>query len=403
MAAKSFTYIAMDRRGERQTGSLSATTEAQARDQLTRQGLLVEHVSEAAPPATRSIFQKNVAGPLVGKVPYDHLSGFFRQLAAMHRAGVPLVQALDTLAKGTRHNKLRAVVEAMRARVVSGGKISEVMDEYPEVFSALQVALVKAGEHGGVLDKSLDQVNEYLQREIKLRNQIKSYTFYPKLLLAVAAITVIVANIIIAVIASQTGGPRMFLEMPFLQPGVLMWLVPALVGAFLFFRLGVHNPKLLPAIHKFFLGIPYFGHTLHMLAMAKFGRAFAALYAGGVPMGNSIRLAADSSGNEHIRQSIYPAAGKIEEGAGVAKSMAETGAFTDVALEMAATGEQTGNLDGMLDHMAAYYEGESEVRVEKSAKTTATVVLIIVLLLVAYGIMMFWINYFGGIVEMAGE
>lgn len=403
MAAKSFTYIAMDRRGERQTGSLSATTEAQARDQLTRQGLLVEHVSEAAPPAARSTFQKNVAGPLVGKVPYDDLSAFFRQLAAMHRAGVPLVQSLDTLAKSTRHNKLRTVVEAMRAKVAEGGRISETMDEYPEVFSALQVALIKAGEQGGVLDKSLDQVNEYLQREIKLRNQIKAFTFYPKLLLAVTAIIVIAANLIIAAIASKTGGPRMFLEMPFLQPGVLMWLVPALVCIYLFFRLGVHSPKLLPGIHRFFLGIPYFGHTLHMLAMAKFGRAFAALYAGGVPMGRSIRLAADSSGNEHIRQSIYPAAGKIEEGAGVAKTLAETGAFTDVALEMTATGEQTGNLDGMLDHMATYYEGEAEVRVEKSAKTTAMIVLIFALLLVAYGIINFWTGYFGTIFEMAGE
>ncbi len=402
---RQFTYVAVDSSGARKTGVVSAASENQARDQLAQRGLLVELVQEGKSESERSTFATQVAGPLIGKVSYEHQLTFFRQLASMHKAGVPLVQSLDTLARSTRSGKLRQVIEDMRAHVLEGKNISEAMEKYPEVFSALQVNLIRAGEQGGVLERSLAQLTDYLEREIRLRNEINSKTFYPKLLIVVSLLIIVGANFAIGYFASGSGGPAMFLESPLLNPHVLVWLVPLAVISFLFFRYGPQNPKIRRNLHQFYLAIPYFGSTIRMLAMAKFGRAFAALYSGGVPIARSVQLAADASGNEYLREQIYPAAEKIQEGRPIAESFAQTGAFTEIAIDMAATGEHTGNLDSMFDHMAQQYEDEADVRLDKSCKTLGVLILILALMIVGYSVIKFWMGYFGasGLQQAAGQ
>ena len=241
---RQFTYVAIDKAGARKTGIVNAASENQARDELARLGLLVEVVREGKADEERSTFATQIAGPLIGKVSYEHQLTFFRQLASMHKAGVPLVQSLDTLAKSTRSGKLKQVIEDMRSHVLEGKNISEAMEKYPEVFSPLQVNLIRAGEQGGVLERSLVQLTDYLQREIRLRNEIKTKTFYPKVLIAVSVLIIVGANFVIGYFASTSGGPAMFLESPLLNPRVLAWLIPLVIILFLFFRYGPQNPKI---------------------------------------------------------------------------------------------------------------------------------------------------------------
>lgn len=400
MSTRTFTYIAVDTQGARQTGVVQGLSEGHAREQLAKRGLLVEFVREGTSESPeRSTFVKHVAAPLVGRVGYEAQLSFFRQLASMHKAGVPLVQALDTLSQSSKHVKLRKVIADLRDTVLEGKMISEGMEKYPEVFSSLQVNLVRAGEQGGVLDHSLVHLNAYLQREVRLRNEIKSKTFYPKLLIAVAVLIIVGANMLITYFSSHTGGPQFLLESPLTNPKVLAWLIPTIVVLWLFFRYGPVNDRVRRNLHAFYIYIPYFGQTLHMLAMAKFGRAFSALYSGGVQIGKSIQLAADACGNDYLREKIYPSAQWIQEGRGIAESFDKTGAFTLVALDMASTGEHTGNLDAMFGHMAEQYEEEADVRLEKSTKVLSVVVLIIALVLVAYTVIRWYMNYFGIMLE----
>ena len=402
MPTKTYTYVATDPNGTRLTGLMEAQSIGQARDRLSKLGYKVDSVQEgAAAKRERSAFVKQVGAPLVGKVSYEAQLTFFRQLASMHKSGVSLIQSLDTLAKQTRHAKLRYVVNDIRRHVLEGRLMSEAMDKYPEVFSPLQVNLVRAGEQGGVLDRSLHQISDYLAHEVELRNLIKSATFYPKVLIVMSILIVPSANSAVNYFASASGGPRLPLINPLTNPAVLIWVIPLLVLAFLFLRIALQQPKVKFAWDLMLISLPYLGHTLRILCMAKFGRAFAALYASGVPIARAIQLSADACGNEYIRWRIHPAAMRIQEGEGIADSFRKTRAFTQMALDMCYTGEQTDNLDGMFYNVADQYEDEAKVRVRKTSHIFAVLVLITVAMFIGYIVISFYLNYVS-LIESAG-
>ena len=137
--------------------------------------------------------------------------------------------------------------------------------------------------------------------------------------------------------------------------------------------------------------------------MAKFGRAFSALYSGGVPISQAILLSADSCGNEYIRWRIHPSVISIQEGKSITESLAKTGVFTQMALDMCATGEETGNLDAMCRHVADLYESEAHVRVKKSAHVFSVAVLIGIAILVAYIVLSFYLGYVQFVLGAMGE
>lgn len=386
---KHFGYVVIDSSGARKTGTIEALSERQARDNLAKEGYLVEVVNESR----EASFTKSLADPLIGGVSLENQLTFFRQLHAMIRAAVPLVQALDTLAESARSTKLRKVIEDIKSNVLTGRSMSESMEKYPEVFTPLYISMVRAGEEGGVLERSLAHLCDYMNREIKLRNEIKAKTFYPKLLVVIAILIIIVANTLIGYFSSSAGGPAMLLKSPLLNPRVLAWLLPVSIGLWLFFRYAPQSPGVRKSLHQMYLNIPYFGTTIHMLAMAKFGRAFSALVSAGVPINRAVVLSSEASGNDYLSDKISSSAKKIQEGRSIAQSFRETGAFTPVALDMAATGETSGNLDAMFAHMAEQYEDEADVRLDKSCKTLGVLVLLAAVAIVAYTIVTFWLSY----------
>jgi type II secretory pathway component PulF len=404
MPTKSFTYIALDKAGARRTGSLVAATETQVRERLTKQGFLVEFVGEgsqqavAAPaPVAVAATGSSVLGPFFSKVPYVDLSAFFRRLAGMLKSGISMHKALTSLEANTGNKRLSKAIAVMRERAADGRPLSDAMEEFPYIFSPLQTALVRAGEKGGTLDKNLEKLNDYLQREIQLRNTVRVQTLYPKLLLAVALFIVIATNTLITFIADKTGGPRMYLNLPFGS----IWLLVAVIVGFILLRFVDASPRLRPTWQKFLLSIPYFGSTIHMLAMAKFSRTFAALIGAGVSPQETIKLSAAACGNEYLSRQIMPAANSVSDGRSIALALANTGVFSDTVLEMLATGEQTGDMEGMLDHAADYYEAEGEARVQNSTKVAMVLVVLMIVLMVGYVIVSFWMNYVPRVTQYA--
>ena len=404
MPTKSFTYIALDKAGARQTGSLVAATETQVRERLTKQGFLVEFIGEgsqesAQSPAPVASGPKGspVLAPFFGKVPYVDLSGFFRRLASMLKSGISMHKALSSLETNTNNKRLRHAVTVMRAKAADGRPLAAAMEDFPYIFSPLQTALVRAGEKGGTLDKNLEKLNEYLQREIQLRNTIRIQTLYPKLLLGIALVIIVGTNTLISFIADKTGGPRMYLNLPFGS----LWLLIALAAGFVLLRFADASPRLRPIWHRFLLAVPFFGATVHMLAMAKFSRTFAALIGAGVSPQETIKLSAAACGNEYLRREITPAAESVSDGRSISVALANTGVFSDTVLEMLATGEQTGDMEGMLDHAADYYEGEGEARVQNSTKVAMVLVVLMIVLMVGYVIISFWMSYVPRVTQYA--
>ncbi|HZH98110.1 MAG TPA: type II secretion system F family protein, partial [Fimbriimonadaceae bacterium] len=304
-----FEYKATNPEGEQVSGTLLSADLVAAAAELGRRGFKVQHVGlaeSAGDPVPREFSAgaeaprenitdprppviTQVVAPLVGKVSLNQLLFFFRQLSTMLHAGVGIVQSLDTLAGQSSDPRFRPVVREISQHVREGRPISAGMQRYPEVFTPLMISIVRTGEEGGILDESLRQIAEYIQREIELRNLIRKATIYPKLVIGASIFIILAANAIVGAV-----GGSGFIFSP-LTIGVT-WVIlgPLIVLMFLFVRVGLAQPGVKYSYDQALLSIPVIGHTIQQFAMAKFGRSFAALYRAGVPIGKAVRLSADA-------------------------------------------------------------------------------------------------------------
>lgn len=300
-----------------------------------------------------------------------------------------MVQTLETLGRQTGNSILKSVLRELTEHAREGRPMSFGMQRYPEVFTPLMLSMVRVGEESGSLDSTLRYTADYIDREIKLRNLIRRQTMYPKVVIGASIVIILVANWIIA----GLGGKG--LSSPLTSPATWIVLAPLIAGMWLFVKLGLPNPRIKHDFDEFIHRIPYLGTTVKMMVMAKFGRALAALYRGGVPLHRATLLAADACGSEAIRARLYPVGKRLEQGESLTTTFAETGAVDGIVLDMIQTGESTGNLDQMLDKMADFYEDDSETRANAMAMILGVVCLLLVAAYVLYVLVTFYSGYFG--------
>lgn len=403
-----FEYSATNVEGSTVRGTLHGADLQSAAEALKRQGLEVHELSateiqmeqqpfQAPPTEARPAFATDFAGPLVGGAPLEALHFFFRQLGTMLKAGITPVQALDTLSRQTKSGKLKQVILEMRDHVRAGRPLSAGMARYPEVFSPLVLSLMKVAEEGGFVDEQASQISEYLQRDMELRNLIRRETFYPKAVIIASIVIILATNFIIRSLMVSGQG----LSSPLTTLTVWMWLCPLIIGFFLFMKLVFPRPDFQTFWHRFTMALPWIGPMIHGFAMAKFGRALGSLYKGGVPVGRAVTLAAQATGSEKIRRDVEPAGPMIEDGHGITDSLASTGAFSPIVLDMTRTGEMTGNLDQMLTKMAEFYEDEGQTRAKQAGTIWGVICFLAVALYVGYVVISFYTGYFGGIMSNA--
>lgn len=407
-----FEYRATDAQGCEQSGRLVARDRDDATRALASKGWRVEHVREASAHAALSAEPRQSAptgppppppigprpklltalvGPIFGKVGLPHLMFLFRQLSSMLGAGVGMVQSLETLSRQTRQPKLRSILLELRDHAQAGRPLSAGMQRYPEVFSPLMLSLIRAGEEGGMLERTLSDLAGYVESEIALRRMIRRETMYPKVVLAMSVLIVGGANLIIGAVAPQGSPFRLY--NPLNEPTTWMVLGPALLALFLFLRVGLQNPAIKRGWDLALSVLPGLSGTVRGFATAKFGRAFGALYRGGVPMHRAMLLAADACGNEHIRSRIYPGALRLQEGGTVSDALAQAGVFSPIVLDMVRTGETTGNLDQMLLKLSEYYEDEAATAAKRNAVILGVFVYLGVAAFVGYLVFSFYQGY----------
>ncbi len=424
-----FEYTAEQQNGETVSGRAFGTSLDQVSQQLAARGLSVTQIGvaasigdplaptrsterpkqfervqagvppdEAPPTHERSYLETSVLGPLFGKVKLENHLFFFRQAATMLDAGVPIVQTMTTLSGQMRDPKMKEIVTEVKEHVRAGRPISAGLQRYPEVFTPVMVSLIRAGEEGGFLDRALDETAQHVEREIELRNLYRRITFYPKLQIAASILIILIANAIISSIGTGTK-----LWSPLTTPATWIWLGPLLIFIFFFMRLGLANPRLKYQWDILMLRIPGYGKTMRELAMARFGRAFGALYRGGVPVAKALPMAADACGNEFLRSRMYPAYRQLEAGQGIHETFVATGAFNPIVLDMVHTGETTGNLDEMLQKMATYYEGEAATRSVQLGHIMGVAIGLCVAIYIGFIVINFWSGYGAGVTEAANK
>lgn len=406
-----FEYAGRDAQGQPIRGTaVGATLEAVAND-LSQRGVSVDTLRIAAapgdplqshppgaaqtlPPGAQAADIPN--GPAWRAVRLEDLHFFFRQLYAMMNAGVNPVAALQTLASQTRSSRLASALMDLRTQALAGKGLAVGMELHRDVFSPLMIAITRAGETGGFLVEAIRQIADYIERDIALRNRIRQVTFYPKLVIVASIVIILVTNAILASLGTQSR-----LSSPLTSVSTWLILAPLLIGVALFFRYPAKRRDVQAAIQQLVLRLPWFSSISHGFAMAKFGRAFGALYRAGVPMPEALRMAADACGNEALRIRILPAAQSLEAGLGVTEAFRRTGAFTPIALDMAAAGEATGSMDETLAKMAEYYEEEGKVRSEQTATVLGVVAFLIVAVYVATIVFGFYASRLQGLMDAA--
>jgi len=364
--AATYVYKVRDKAGRLVEGSLEAQNEQLVVSRLRDMGYVPLSVSrKSRSPLTMEInFGKKFE-------PKD-LVVFSRQLATMIDSGLSILRALAILAEQTESKAMAKVVAAMKVDIEQGLSFSQAVSRHPKIFPPLYVAMVRAGETGGVLDEVMTRLASTLEKQLELRAKIKSAMTYPIVVFAI--VVLIVAGMLLFVVPMFEG---MYKDMGGTLPlptrvliglsGILTkiwWLLAILIAGGVFaFRRWLATPAGRLRWDRFKLRVPIFGSLLQKTALARFSRTLAALIRSGVPIMESLDIVRETAGNAVVATALADARERVRLGESVSVALTND-VFPPMVVQMIAVGEETGAVDHMLEKIADFYDSEVESTVD---------------------------------------
>ena len=356
-----FEYEGKDKNGKLVRGEMRAGGEAMVSASLRRQGILITKVKKRRMSGGKAIKQKDIAV-------------FTRQLSTMMRAGVPLIQSFDIVARGSPNPRLTRLLTDIRSDVETGTSLSSAFRKHPLYFDALYCNLVEAGEAGGILEALLDRLAIYQEKTMAIKNKIKSALIYPIAVLVVAF--VVLAVIMIFVIPAFKDVFSSFgadLPAPTLVVIALSeffvkywYLIFGFLGGGIYFFMESwkRSEKMQRAMDRLLLRVPVFGDLVNKSAVARWTRTLSTMFAAGVPLVEALDSVGGASGNAVFADATVQIQKDVSTGAALTTSMQMTGVFPNMVLQMCAIGEESGSLDQMLGKAAEFYEDEVDEAVK---------------------------------------
>lgn len=322
-----------------------------------------------APPgeARRAALKLPFTLSLRRQVTEQQLLHFTQELSTLLGAGLPLDRSLSVLANLVEGEEFQKVVRHLLEGIRAGKSLAACAAEHAEAFPRLYVNMIRAGELGGILEGVLRHLADYLERSLRLKDDLKSALTYPVLLGAVAGLSLTVLFVYVipkfSIIFKDVGqalpwSTRLLMDFSYglSRHGwiALLMLVVGAVGLFFYIR----NPEGRLQWDRWRLKLWLLGDLLRKLEVARFARTLAALLRGGVPLLEALGTAHGVVGNQQIAQAISQVQSRVREGKGIAGPLADSGVFPDLALHMIAVGEETGRLEPMLATVADHYDQE---------------------------------------------
>ena len=295
------------------------------------------------------------------------LAIFTRQFSVMIDAGLPLVQCLEILGKQEPHKKFAFAILKTREDVEAGAALADAMKKHPKTFDALYSNMIAAGEAGGILDTILKRLAVYIEKNVKLKGDVKSAMIYPIAVIVIAALVVgAILWKVIPTFATLFAGLGAQLPLPTriviaMSDGVVAWgwLVVLSIFAFGWIIARYYStPGGRHAIDALLLKTPVLGNILRKVSVARFCRTLSTLLSSGVPILDGLDITARTSGNAIIEAAIQKTRSGIERGETVSGPLKETNVFPSMVVQMINVGETTGALDAMLSKIADFYEDE---------------------------------------------
>jgi type II secretory pathway component PulF len=421
-----FTYQARDLEGKDVSGIIEADDARGAANSLREQGLFTLHLaptmnarpatvvlpsgatqtggsftpghSPTNPPIRRIGEQSSVhIAPFLVSVPLPELAMMYRQMATLLEAGVPMVQSISTLSQQTRSGRLRSILADAAGVVSSGHPFSDAMAKYPNAFAPIQIELIRAGETGGLLETMCNRIADYLERELETRRKLKRETLYPKIVLFVAGLVILILSFV------KSGMGKSGVNLVVSQIGFAALVGAGAFGVWWLARYLNQYPALGAIWDRVKMLIPGAGDVARKYATARFARALAALYAGGVNLYRAVEIAARACGNRAIGEQILSYAPALNNGEGISGMLARSGLLSPLAIQMARTGEQTGALDTMMNKVADYLENEADTKAHQVAVVSGVIMLLIAACVVAYIVISFYVGMFSGIMQEGNQ
>jgi len=370
--------------GQPRTVTIKAANLAEARKLLRRRGIRAE---ELRPVSAGNTQDGNADGADTAGLKSIDLNRMFEKtpgvkekavfaskLAALVDAGVPIVRSLDLMATQQKLPMFKRALTKVSLDVNEGIALATALRQWPKVFDQLSIAMVEAGEAGGVLDEALKRLAKLLEDNAKLQNQIKGALGYPIAVLVIAILVFLGMTIFLiptfAGIFEDLGAElpaftRLLVDLSaLLRSSASLYAIGVILLAIWMLNrfYATHNGR--RTIDRLMLKLPLFGELILMTATAQFCRIFSSLTRAGVPILMSMEISSETAGNAIISDAILASRGMVQEGVLLSNALIRQKVLPDMALNMLAIGEETGEMDKMLSKVADFYEDEVSAMVK---------------------------------------
>ncbi len=349
-------YTALDAKSRKVKGKIRAEGYFELIGLLKSQRLSLTEYYEKAEEVKGKLRLKN-----------SELSDFSQELSSMISAGVPILRAVEIMAARDVKKPIRELYTAVYNELGAGSSFSGTLENQNEAFPPLFINICRSGEESGRLDLSLLKMAEYYRRAHRLDSRIKAATLYPKLLIVLMTVVVLVIFTLIL--------PRFFglfegVELPLITRIVIgfsdfivsRWYIVLSVVAvtFVLIKSALKNKKTQHYIDRMKLRIPVFGRIFKIIYTARFAQTFGSLYSSGLPVTSAMQISCPTVGNSYIEGQFGIAVDKLRGGETISDAIASIDGF-DVKLSLSITiGQESGSLDRMLEAVAADFEYEAE-------------------------------------------
>ncbi|MBW1247479.1 type II secretion system F family protein [Pseudomonas tolaasii] len=376
-ASTIYAWEGINRKGRRVAGQTAGQSLALIKAQLRQQGICPGRVYKKASPLPR------FAPPIK---PAD-IALFTRQLATLLRAGIPLLQAFDIIREGVDHRLLRELIQNLKQEIASGNNLSAALRKHPRHFDELYCNLIAAGEQAGALETLLERVAIHLEKSQRLKARIKKAMTYPAAVIVVAGVvsTVLLIHVVpqfqslFAGVDSKLPGFTLSVIAlsEFLQRAwwmIALGLGGGLVGVRQAFQ---HSRDLRLRVDAGLLIAPLAGTLLKKSAVARYARTLSTTFAAGVPLVQALDSVAGATGNGMFKQAIERMRHDVSTGMQLHQSMAATGLFPGMAIQMTAIGEESGTLDSMLEKVANHYEADVDNLVDNLTSLMEPLIMVV--------------------------
>lgn len=385
-----YRYKAISGDGQHLDGELEAGSRTAAVDRLRSVGHFPVSVAEAGGRGGGGWLTRDLFGGR--RVSSSEIAMLTRELAVMIQAGVPLDRALEILIDLGKRDGVKRLVGRVLDRVKGGAALADALAAQGGAFSPFYASMVRAGEAGATLDVVLGRLADFMERSEALRQNVRSALVYPTIVLVVAGLSV---TFLLTVVLPQfrplfedAGAALPLSTQVMLAAGDALkahwWLMAlGLVAGVLLARRLLAHPAARLRWHALLLRLPLVGELVKKVEVARFSRTLAMLLANGLPMLSALSIVTGTVSNRAMARALDGVVGKLKEGRGLHRPLAETGVFPPLCIQLARMGEETGRLEEMLVKVADIFDAEVQRSIDRLLALLVPVVTIFLGIVIA--------------------